>query len=185
MQKMGTAGSRISEVLLHGMATGSMQHRKIIYSLSNKNMEKTITSDQRKMLSKLYDKQIEEKMKQEREKRNQEQEEFENNIINTEAKSFKDRLKKLNDLEKLVEKTEKELKTELEDTKFYFSGYDPKEISIKSEHSKLKKFNDETKNLYQKMDTAKTKILVDIWGLTGDYNAIVNQINKEFEAIGL
>lgn len=133
------------------------------------------------MLSKLYEKQVDAKIKETRDKRNEEQEKISKELLSAEAGNL---LKLADKKKKLLAEAEaitEQLKSLCRGSNFTCDWHD--EIEVSYNHPKMVKFNDESRALENKMDSVKTKIMINIWGLTGDYNAICTAIDEEFKKL--
>jgi hypothetical protein len=146
---------------------------------------KPITSEQRRMLSKLYEKQISARISDANQRRNEKQKAFEQGLVESEMKEWADKIKKVAKLEEEAGRLKKEIEKGVEGTNFRFKTWSGLEIDVENTHPKMREFEKESRNLSRKMSEAQDKIMMDIWGLTGDYNAILEAIEKEFKAIGV
>lgn len=149
-------------------------------------MEKPITSEQRKMLSKLYDQQINKRIEQAKSKRNEQDTAMNQTLLKSDAKAFVSKANKIKTLRKEANELEEELEKEIKNTGFRLESYSKEcNVLVCNDHPKQKEFDEETRKLNEKMEEAKTRIMVDIWGLTGNYNEVCATIEKEFKTLGL
>lgn len=137
------------------------------------------------MLSKLYEKQINNKIAEANQHRRLEQEAVEKGLVDLEMKEWADKVKKVIKLEEDANKLKKEIEKGVQDTHFRFKTWSSLAIDVEDSHPRMKAFDEASRALARKMDEAKDKIMVDIWGLTGDYNAVLAAIEKEFKALGV
>lgn len=149
-------------------------------------MEKQISGEQRKMLSKLYEKQISERISQANTKRNEEQKELEKQILLNESGKLGEVYETWRKLKTAEEEARKKLEelTGKNNSGFTFYGY-REELEVSGSHPKVDKFTDETRAIQQKMEQAKDEIMMDIWGLSGGYKEIIAAIDAKFKALGV
>lgn len=141
------------------------------------------------MLSKLYEKKVDARMQEARDKRSEQKDKLEAQIISKEFSGLTQLVEKWQKLEKQCTELRSAIENAVHATPHvHFSTYGSSKsspLSLNSTHPELEAFSKADTRLRKEMDEAKDRILTDIWGLTGDYNAILAAIDKEFKTLGV
>lgn len=150
------------------------------------NTARPITSEQRRMLSKLYEKKVAERISKARQERSDKEDKLEKQIIKAEYKELVDLVEQWNKLDVACKKTRELLEEKTrQEAHVSFSSYGNDPLILNGSHPEVKKFNEASIDLWAKMEEARDKILTNIWGLDASYGELVKMIDEEFGAIGV
>ena len=146
---------------------------------------KPITSEQRRMLSKLYEKKVDARLAETRSAQNVAREQLEKSIIKEDFGHVQKLVDKFVAAKEAIKIQEQELEDAVRKEKHLSYHSYSERLSLDRQHPSYTQLTKTQDKQLQDMDEAKDRIMVEVWGLSGSYNELLELIEKEFKAIGV